>query len=96
MSRNNLGQKGNKKYEAVSKVFFNHKVHKECTKFTKLDYCICDLCVNPLCPLWLFFCFEAISFLNTCLKTFQNFAKNNFLSLPVNKLKTLCLKEYPP
>jgi hypothetical protein len=36
---------------AVEIVFFNHKEHKEGTKYTKLKSYIselCDLCVNPL------------------------------------------------
>jgi hypothetical protein len=35
----------------VEKVLFNHKVHKEGTKGTKLKSCnsvLCDLCVEPL------------------------------------------------
>jgi hypothetical protein len=41
---------------AVEKVFFNHKVHKEGTKYTKVKIYIsalCDLCENTLRPLWL-------------------------------------------
>jgi hypothetical protein len=36
---------------AVEKVFFNHKVHKEGTKYTKVETynsTLCDLCENTL------------------------------------------------
>jgi hypothetical protein len=42
--------------EAVSKDSFNRKEREEGAKYTKLNQCIsilCDLCENPLCPLWL-------------------------------------------
>jgi hypothetical protein len=45
-----------KKVEDVSKDLFNRKEHKEGAKHTKLNQCIsilCDLCENPLWPLWL-------------------------------------------
>jgi len=72
----------------VEKVLFNHKVHKVGSKYTKVMFYIsvlCDLYVNPLCPLWLMvFDFSD----NLLRKSYEEHTSNHYMTSIISYSKS--------